>query len=68
MNKKIKVIKLNNGQAIEAICPEHGQVKIISLPTQGSGSMKRISVLVEKICKVESSYKSSILYFCNRGI
>lgn len=39
----IKIIKLDNGKPIMAFCPEHGEVEIISLPTEGSGSLKRIS-------------------------
>ena len=40
----IKITKLNQyGKPIEAHCPKHGHVEIISLPTQGSGSLKRIA-------------------------
>lgn len=40
----IKITKLDkNGKPIMAFCPEHGEVEIISLPTEGSGSLKRMS-------------------------
>lgn len=39
----IKITKLNYGQPVEATCPEHGKVEIVSMPTQGTGSLKRIS-------------------------
>ena len=39
----IKITKLNYGQPVEATCPEHGKVEIVSMPTQGTGSLKRIA-------------------------
>ena len=40
----IKVTKLNQyGKPIMAECPEHGEVKIINMPSEGTGSLKRIN-------------------------
>lgn len=40
----ILITKLDKcGQPITAKCPEHGEVEIINMPSQGTGSLKRIS-------------------------
>ena len=40
----IKITKLDkNGTPLRAFCPEHGTVGIISMPTEGTGSLKRIA-------------------------